>query len=701
MRAALTTQPSVDNAGSTVGDGRRPGHVPLEPSTKGNAGLEGGVQDDRRTPSLDNRPLHRVLPRFEKVGFGVIPEEGENQWPSKKKRRVGARKDSFRSKILSVDLSSANAPRTRQQARREQTRSGQDSNNKKCQEPSDPVATRGKADNLKAICSRVGPQYQVEFIPPCGTAKYDDGKIGDVLWDPVLFNKAGRDVHCLLQEQDDMPLMRKMVLLQAVNDVGYDAVRSRNRFIELVQQLPAATPDPLRQLTDIEVYRLHQIFENQEKKDFVAISKHSGHSMDSILVEYYSWKASNRKEYQRAKTMRNSASPNDYCEICNDGGSLIICDVCRKSFHLECLDPPLEKVPEGSWFCNNCIARSPIRVIVRPFHGLPRSPKASKSPISMQTSIMTSPTHFLSETPTSSKISLGNYYVAEIPLGLDKKLHIQVAYDHSVGGVVFRGYTKPIDGTRMAYAEANGVFKSKNDIVCAINGRSIKGLTWEETAPLIEAAKKRSSSLRFLMCRQSVQSQICTPIVQGETEGSTTAPTQGSTTAPTQQSPLNMDTDVVERSSSRAMISNIDFPVALLHNGRTSVNLNGATFPPDGVAPVTLPETECSNHCSNGDGPVNDIAANGKKKRTEDNLHGVASSKMSASIGAGCTSNDAGMSSGTSGPALQPAPVILPELERSVIPAGAAGAQNSQKVKLAQTTGKAVPVGISGAGFFK
>ena len=46
----------------------------------------------------------------------------------------------------------------------------------------------------------------------------------------------------------------------------------------------------------------------------------------------------------------------DECFFCKDGGDLICCDGCPRSFHFECLVPPMRKcdMPEGDWMCEFC-----------------------------------------------------------------------------------------------------------------------------------------------------------------------------------------------------------------------------------------------------------------------------------------------------------------------------------------------------------
>uniref|UniRef100_H2YQ32 DNA helicase n=1 Tax=Ciona savignyi TaxID=51511 RepID=H2YQ32_CIOSA len=45
----------------------------------------------------------------------------------------------------------------------------------------------------------------------------------------------------------------------------------------------------------------------------------------------------------------------DYCDVCKQGGEIILCDGCPRAFHLVCLEPPLDQPPEGSWPCPVCV----------------------------------------------------------------------------------------------------------------------------------------------------------------------------------------------------------------------------------------------------------------------------------------------------------------------------------------------------------
>lgn len=42
------------------------------------------------------------------------------------------------------------------------------------------------------------------------------------------------------------------------------------------------------------------------------------------------------------------------CVVCDIGGNLLCCDICPRTYHLECLDPPLKRTPPGKWLCPAC-----------------------------------------------------------------------------------------------------------------------------------------------------------------------------------------------------------------------------------------------------------------------------------------------------------------------------------------------------------
>jgi hypothetical protein len=56
------------------------------------------------------------------------------------------------------------------------------------------------------------------------------------------------------------------------------------------------------------------------------------------------------------------------------GGALVYCDSCPRSFHLLCLNPPIdgqggkEEIPEGGWYCQECSAAEHDYLVSPLFH---------------------------------------------------------------------------------------------------------------------------------------------------------------------------------------------------------------------------------------------------------------------------------------------------------------------------------------------
>uniref|UniRef100_A0A673K1Q0 Nucleosome-remodeling factor subunit BPTF-like n=1 Tax=Sinocyclocheilus rhinocerous TaxID=307959 RepID=A0A673K1Q0_9TELE len=48
----------------------------------------------------------------------------------------------------------------------------------------------------------------------------------------------------------------------------------------------------------------------------------------------------------------------DHCRVCHRLGDLLCCETCSAVYHLECVKPPLEEVPEDEWQCEICVAHN-------------------------------------------------------------------------------------------------------------------------------------------------------------------------------------------------------------------------------------------------------------------------------------------------------------------------------------------------------
>jgi len=57
---------------------------------------------------------------------------------------------------------------------------------------------------------------------------------------------------------------------------------------------------------------------------------------------------------KKLKRSENKKFNRELCSICRDGGNLLLCDNCPRSFHIECLKIKEENIPEGKWYCPMC-----------------------------------------------------------------------------------------------------------------------------------------------------------------------------------------------------------------------------------------------------------------------------------------------------------------------------------------------------------
>uniref|UniRef100_A0A8C7AIY3 Chromodomain helicase DNA binding protein 5 n=1 Tax=Neovison vison TaxID=452646 RepID=A0A8C7AIY3_NEOVI len=96
--------------------------------------------------------------------------------------------------------------------------------------------------------------------------------------------------------------------------------------------------------------------DEREESDFDSASIHSS-SVRSEGAAALGKKSKRRRKKRRIDDGDGYETDHqDYCEVCQQGGEIILCDTCPRAYHLVCLDPELEKAPEGKWSCPHCVS---------------------------------------------------------------------------------------------------------------------------------------------------------------------------------------------------------------------------------------------------------------------------------------------------------------------------------------------------------
>ncbi|XP_060523165.1 uncharacterized protein LOC132700053 isoform X3 [Cylas formicarius] len=66
----------------------------------------------------------------------------------------------------------------------------------------------------------------------------------------------------------------------------------------------------------------------------------------------------------------NKATGERNCIVCGKktsttGTRLIVCELCPRAYHTDCIQPQIHKVPRGKWYCTNCISKKPQKKPVK------------------------------------------------------------------------------------------------------------------------------------------------------------------------------------------------------------------------------------------------------------------------------------------------------------------------------------------------
>nr|XP_033778251.1 chromodomain-helicase-DNA-binding protein 5 isoform X9 [Geotrypetes seraphini] len=94
--------------------------------------------------------------------------------------------------------------------------------------------------------------------------------------------------------------------------------------------------------------------DEREESDFDSASINSSSVRSDISAGLIKRGKRGRKKKRVEEGDGYETDHQDYCEVCQQGGEIILCDTCPRAYHLVCLDPELEKAPEGKWSCPHC-----------------------------------------------------------------------------------------------------------------------------------------------------------------------------------------------------------------------------------------------------------------------------------------------------------------------------------------------------------
>ncbi|KAJ8387203.1 hypothetical protein AAFF_G00159220 [Aldrovandia affinis] len=94
--------------------------------------------------------------------------------------------------------------------------------------------------------------------------------------------------------------------------------------------------------------------DNLEESDWDDISIHSASVRSDTSGAPKKTARRGRRKKKREDGDGYETDHQDYCEVCQQGGEIILCDTCPRAYHLVCLEPELEKAPEGKWSCPHC-----------------------------------------------------------------------------------------------------------------------------------------------------------------------------------------------------------------------------------------------------------------------------------------------------------------------------------------------------------
>ena len=153
--------------------------------------------------------------------------------------------------------------------------------------------------------------------------------------------------------EDNVPHNKREKALQVIHDNNYSLMNPK----EIIRQIDPTNVSDWT-LEEKEKFR-QEIFRTRKNfKD--VIQKMMGKKMGDTIA-YYLGYYKKSDDYRLLKTVcveERIEKAKDHCVICDQGGSLLICDGCESEWHMTCAKPALKTVPESRWECDVCVDRN-------------------------------------------------------------------------------------------------------------------------------------------------------------------------------------------------------------------------------------------------------------------------------------------------------------------------------------------------------
>ncbi|XP_060808799.1 uncharacterized protein LOC106129494 [Amyelois transitella] len=207
--------------------------------------------------------------------------------------------------------------------------------------------------------------------------------------------------------------------------------------------------------------------------------------MDKIPEgDWYCWECVNKARGERV------------CIVCGGAcaGKTIPCALCHRAYHQDCHYPPLGKNPRGKWYCSQCISRAPPK---KPRNTKKRESKHKDNSMDVDQNMVPSPAP--SHASTSTTAEEGPASALHTPEKPDERADDENGLDHPAAPPPDFSTEEPPEKRRALYVGGNGALQHEDE---RMDGEDPD----TENVPLLSRAKKDKNSAKKVLQKEM---QIC------------------------------------------------------------------------------------------------------------------------------------------------------------------------------------------------